>query len=221
MALGQYQQRRLFCTDKPSKPRKIKDENSSMKYWEQENSSPVVSGDGKDYYSLYQSSYEEHLSHIDAAGKASMVDVQEKSDTKRSAKACATVIVGNHVFNLIRENEIKKGDVLTVAQVAGIMGAKKTAELIPLCHPLALSKVDVSCQLKGEDSVYIECEAKCVNKTGVEMEALTGASIAALTVYDMCKAANKAIEITGIKLLEKNGGKSGLYKAEPKSDSTK
>merc|ERR1712223_2135919 len=113
-------------------------------------------------------------------------------------------------FRLIKADEIKKGDVLSVAKLAGIMGAKKTSDLIPLCHPLALTKIDVKCYLEEyESKIIVECQAQCISKTGVEMEALTGASVAALTIYDMCKAVNKAIVITDIHLVEKSGGKSG------------
>lgn len=168
------------------------------------------------YFKNYQNSYEEFsktLSHVNqSTGEACMVDVADKDVTLRKAKAKASVFVGHQVFQLIKVNNVQKGDVLSVAKLAGIMGAKKTADLIPLCHPLALSKVDVTCALNEyESKVDIYCEAKCISRTGVEMEALTGASIAALTVYDMCKAVNKAIVISDIHLLEKEGGKSGHY----------
>ena len=137
----------------------------------------------------------------------------DKDTTKRKATAKATISVGSETFRLIKANEIKKGDVLSVAKLAGIMGAKKTSDLIPLCHPLALTKIDVKCYLEEyESKIIVECQAQCISKTGVEMEALTGASVAALTIYDMCKAVNKAIVITDIHLVEKSGGKSGYYK---------
>ena len=171
-----------------------------------------------DYYSDYQKSYDDHaktLSHVDQSGKAEMVDIKDKEITVRKAKATASVFVGSHVFSLIKANNVQKGDVLSVAKIAGIMGAKKTPDLIPLCHPLALTKVHVECKMDDfESKIVIECEAKCLGRTGVEMEALTGASIAALTVYDMCKAVNKAIVISDIKLLEKSGGKSGDFNLE-------
>ena len=170
------------------------------------------------YYSEYKKSYEKHaesFSHVDASGQASMVDVKDKSVTFRKATATASVLVGTEVYNLIKANNIKKGDVLTVAKIAGIMGAKKTPDLIPLCHPLDLTQVDVQCRMdEYESKIVIECQAKCVGRTGVEMEALTGASIAALTVYDMCKAVNKGILISDVKLLAKSGGKSGNFVAE-------
>jgi molybdenum cofactor biosynthesis protein MoaC len=203
---------RLFVCDDKKGP------TTTMKYWEhQTNEDDGLQGQ-MDYYSQYKNSYEEHMqktfSHVDEAGKASMVDVGDKDVTKRSAKAMAFVFVGTEVFNMIKANNVAKGDVLSIAQIAGILGAKKTSDLIPLCHPLALTKVNVDCRLDEiESKVIIECEAKCISRTGVEMEALTGASIAALTVYDMCKAVNKAIVISDIRLIEKTGGKSGLYKA--------
>jgi len=167
------------------------------------------------YYSIYKETYDEHakkLSHLDDSGKASMVDITDKKETLRKAKAKASVLVGPEVFQLIKANHVKKGDVISVAEIAGIMGAKKTADLIPLCHPLALTKVRVECSLhEYESKVDIECEATCFSKTGVEMEALTGASVAALTVYDMCKAVNKAIIISEVRLVEKSGGKSGSF----------
>lgn len=139
----------------------------------------------------------------------------QKSATKRVATASARILLGPHVFSLVSENKIKKGDVLTVAQLAGIMGCKQTSNLIPLCHPLALSSVNVDLSLnKKEYAVDVLATATTVGPTGVEMEALTGASIAALTVYDMCKAASKEIEITGLKLLSKSGGKSGDWLME-------
>ena len=172
----------------------------------------------KNYYSEYKKSYEKHaesFSHVDASGQASMVDVKDKSVTFRKATATASVLVGTEVYNLIKANNIKKGDVLTVAKIAGIMGAKKTPDLIPLCHPLDLTQVDVHCRMdEYKSKIVIECQAKCVGRTGVEMEALTGASIAALTVYDMCKAVNKGILISDVKLLAKSGGKSGNFVAE-------
>lgn len=171
---------------------------------------------GFEYYNQYKNSYQDHaktFSHVDESGEATMVNVSDKETTKRKAVAKVSVSVGPEVFRLIKNNQIQKGDVLTVAKIAGIMGAKKTSDLIPLCHPLALTKVDVKCFLEEyESKVVVQCEAHCISKTGVEMEALTGASIAALTIYDMCKAVNKAITISDLHLLEKSGGKSGSYK---------
>lgn len=164
-----------------------------------------------DYYSDYKKSYEEHaktLSHINQSGKAVMVDIKDKNVTLRKAKATASVLVGSKVLGLIKANNVQKGDVLSVAKIAGIMGAKKTPDLIPLCHPLDLTKVHIECKMdEFESKIIVECEAKCLGRTGVEMEALTGASIAALTVYDMCKAVNKAIVISDVKCLKKVGVK--------------
>lgn len=138
-----------------------------------------------------------------------MVDVSNKKPTTREAIAEAQVILNSMAFQAVQNNNIKKGDVLTVAQIAGILGSKQTSNLIPLCHPLALTRVDVQCKLQPESSsIQIICIAKTVSTTGVEMEALTGATIAALTIYDMCKAIDKTIVIQNIRLLKKTGGKS-------------
>lgn len=150
-----------------------------------------------------------HLTHIDEKGKARMVDVDSKNSSKRFASAKATVYVGPEILNLIRSNEIKKGDVLSVAQLAGIISAKRTAEFIPLCHNIPLSSVDVCAEIDATTSeILIVSKVKCEGKTGVEMEALVAASIAALTVYDMCKAVSHDIIIKEIKLMEKSGGKN-------------
>lgn len=150
------------------------------------------------------------LTHLDESGRARMVDVSAKDDTERIAVAKGEVVMKPETLALIRAGSIKKGDVLTVAQVAGIMAAKKTSELIPLCHPLPLTKVDVELALDETlPGVQITAIAKTVGKTGVEMEALTAVSVAALTVYDMAKAAEKTMKIQNIRLVEKHGGKSG------------
>ena len=150
------------------------------------------------------------LTHVDETGRARMVDVGAKDDTERIAIARGEIVMKPETLALIRAGSIKKGDVLTVAQVAGIMAAKKTSELIPLCHPLALTKVDVDLALdESLPGVQITATAKTVGKTGVEMEALTAVSVAALTVYDMAKAAEKTMKIQNIRLVEKHGGKSG------------
>ena len=155
------------------------------------------------------------LSHINSEGKAEMVDVSSKEDTVRTAEASAEVFVSEEVFTKIKNNEIAKGDVLAIAKFAGIQAAKKTSELIPLCHNIQISKVNVDLKLNDRDqSVEIRSFAKTVAKTGIEMEALTAASVAALTVYDMCKALDKSIKISNIRLLSKSGGKSGNYKAQ-------
>lgn len=151
------------------------------------------------------------FSHINEEGRARMVDVTDKEITCREAVAEATVLVNEATMNAILTGGIKKGDVLAVAQVAGIMAAKKTADIIPMCHPLALSAVDISFT-HTETSLHIRSTVRCKGSTGVEMEALTAASTAALTVYDMCKAIQRDIEITDIRLLYKSGGKSGEFR---------
>ena len=150
------------------------------------------------------------LTHLDEAGKAQMVDVSAKPDTERIAIAQGEIVMKKSTLKLIRAGEIKKGDVLTLAQVAGIMAAKRTSELIPLCHPLQLTKVDVECSPDdGLPGVRITALVKTTGKTGVEMEALTAVSLAALTIYDMTKAAEKTMRIQNIRLVEKHGGRSG------------
>ncbi|MCD4736309.1 MAG: cyclic pyranopterin monophosphate synthase MoaC [Bacteroidales bacterium] len=142
------------------------------------------------------------LSHTDDQGKLKMVDVAHKPDQIRLAIAEGKIILKTETLALIRENKIKKGDVLTTARVAGIQGGKKNSDLIPLCHPLPITSIDVDTIIET-NGVKITSKAQCVGKTGVEMEALTAVSIALLTVYDMCKAVDKEMEITGIRLLEK------------------
>ncbi len=144
-----------------------------------------------------------------------MVDVGAKSDTERVAIAKGEIVMKPETLDLIRAGSIKKGDVLTIAQVAGIMAAKKTSELIPLCHPIALTKVDVELELDAVlPGVLICATARTIGKTGVEMEALTAVSVAALTIYDMAKAVEKTMKIQNIRLVEKHGGKSGDIKNE-------
>lgn len=150
------------------------------------------------------------FSHINEQGRAKMVDVTEKDATFRRAVAAGTVKVAPATMQLIQSGGIKKGDVLAVAQIAGIMAAKKTPDLIPMCHPLPLSSVDIRFKC-SETQISIEAEVKCKGVTGVEMEALTAVSVAALTIYDMCKAVQRDIEIGNIRLLFKEGGKSGVY----------
>lgn len=152
------------------------------------------------------------LSHYDADGAARMVDVGGKPATRRRAVAEAFVRLSREVIEKLPENP--KGDPLEIARIAGIQGAKKTAELIPLCHPLPLTYADVEIRLR-EDGVEIRASAETEARTGVEMEALTAAATAALTVYDMCKALDKSIEITGLRLLEKTGGTSGDFRRNP------
>jgi len=153
------------------------------------------------------------FTHFNEEGRAKMVDVGNKPETVRTARAGARVLVSEETFSLIKSGGIKKGDVLTVAQVAGIMGAKRTSELIPMCHPVAVSGIDLHLALNEEKhAVEIEAEVSCSGRTGVEMEALTAVSTAALTVYDMCKAVQRDILITDIRLLEKSGGVHGDYR---------
>jgi cyclic pyranopterin phosphate synthase len=154
------------------------------------------------------------LTHLDAAGKARMVDVSDKDVTQRTAVAKGSIRMAPATLALIREGGFKKGDVLSIARLAGIMGAKRTSELIPLCHPLALSSVavDLAVSSKG-DGLDITATCKIEAKTGVEMEALTAVAVAALTVYDMCKAVDRGMVIGEIRLAQKSGGKSGLYEA--------
>ncbi|MEC9266273.1 cyclic pyranopterin monophosphate synthase MoaC [Pacificispira sp.] len=156
------------------------------------------------------------LTHFDAQGNAVMVDVSAKDETERSATARGLVRMSPETVATIRDGKVKKGDPLTVAQLAGIMGAKKTPDLIPLCHPLSLSSVKVFLTLnEADNAVEIEATVKLKGRTGVEMEALTAVSVAALTVYDMVKAVDKAMHITDIHLVHKAGGKSGEYRAAP------
>lgn len=146
-----------------------------------------------------------------------MVDVSEKDITTRIAKATATVTVNPDTFSLIKEGKMKKGDVLAVAQVAGIMGAKRTPDIIPMCHPIQITNVDIAFELNDKDcTIKIVSTAKCDGKTGIEMEAMSAVSIAALTIYDMCKAVQRDIRISDIYLLEKDGGKSGHYQFNEK-----
>ena len=155
------------------------------------------------------------LTHIDDDGNAVMVDVSRKAVTERTATARATILMNPETLARIEDGGIKKGDVLGVAQLAGIMGAKRTPDLIPLCHPLLLSKVTVSLQPDVDRSaIDIEATCKLSGQTGVEMEALTACSVAALTVYDMCKAMDRGMRITDIRLVHKAGGNSGDFHAE-------
>ncbi|GGJ82589.1 cyclic pyranopterin monophosphate synthase MoaC [Pseudomonas matsuisoli] len=154
------------------------------------------------------------LTHLDAQGRANMVDVTEKEITHREAVALAKVRMLPATLRMIAEGEHPKGDVFAVARIAGIQAAKKTSDLIPLCHPLMLTSVKVELSSEGEDTVRIEARCKLSGQTGVEMEALTAASVAALTLYDMCKAVDRGMVIEQIQLLEKHGGKSGHFVAE-------
>lgn len=152
------------------------------------------------------------LSHFDEQGKIKMVDISGKETTARRAVASAKVLLNTETIKILRADENPKGNPLEIARIAGIMAAKKTAELIPLCHQINLSKVDVRIEI-GDDGVRLEAEAKTASQTGVEMEALTAVSVAALTIYDMCKAVQKDIQITEIQLESKTGGKSDYEKS--------
>jgi cyclic pyranopterin phosphate synthase len=155
------------------------------------------------------------LTHFDTAGNAVMVDVGDKALSERTATATGRVVMAAETLRLIAERGFAKGDVLSVAQLAGIMGAKRTPELIPLCHPLPLTSVKVELRPVPEDSaVEISATCKVSGRTGVEMEALTAVAVAALTVYDMCKAVDRAMRITDLRLLHKAGGRSGEFRAE-------
>lgn len=153
------------------------------------------------------------FTHFDEQGRAKMVNVGEKDETARTAVAAGRVLVNDETFALIKSGGVKKGDVLTVAQVAGIMGAKRTAELIPMCHPIAINSVELTLSLdEGRKSVEIRASVACEGRTGVEMEALTAVSTAALTVYDMCKAVQRDMVIADIRLISKSGGIHGDFK---------
>jgi cyclic pyranopterin phosphate synthase len=155
------------------------------------------------------------LTHLDAAGAANMVDVSDKAATTRTARAVGTVVMLPETLALIREGDAKKGDVIGTARLAGIMAAKRTHELIPLCHPLLISKVRVDCEVDDTlPGLTVTAEVKVLGPTGVEMEALTAVSVACLTIYDMVKAADRGMRIEGIRLLAKDGGRSGAYRAE-------
>jgi cyclic pyranopterin phosphate synthase len=152
------------------------------------------------------------LSHVDASGRARMVDVGEKAETARVAIAEGTIVMTRDAFEQVRRNRGPKGDVLATAELAGTMGAKRTADLIPLCHPVALDLVEVSAELDaGLPGVRVRASAKATGRTGVEMEALTAVAVALLTVYDMVKAVDRGMELGAIRLLEKSGGKSGSW----------
>lgn len=163
---------------------------------------------------------EKKLTHFDQSGKAAMVDISNKEDTQREAVARGSIRVNADVFRAIQAGTAEKGDVLGAARIAGIMAAKRTSDLIPLCHTLMLTKVSVDFELAQEDlRVDALCTARTTGKTGVEMEALTGVSVALLTIYDMCKAMDKGMEMTGIRLEQKSGGKSGTYTRGKAGDS--
>ena len=155
------------------------------------------------------------LTHFDAEGQAHMVDVGEKSDTRRQARAAGSIFMRPETLQLIQSGTAKKGDVLGIARIAAIQGAKRTADLIPLCHPIALTRVAVEFDIDAaRNAVHCLATAECFGRTGVEMEALTAASVGLLTIYDMCKAVDRGMRIESVRLLEKLGGKSGHWLAE-------
>jgi len=158
----------------------------------------------------------ENLSHVNRRGEANMVDVGDKAITQRTARAEGSIYMGQPTLAAVSANQVKKGEVLAVARVAGIQAAKRCAELIPLCHPLALSKVEVTFSF-AQDHIRIEAFCKVSGQTGVEMEALCAVSTAALTIYDMCKALDKEMRVEGIRLLEKHGGRSGSWQVQTES----
>jgi len=155
----------------------------------------------------------DRFTHFDADGRAAMVDVAAKDETDRIAIARARIVMAPATLEKIRAGGMGKGDVLGIARIAGIMGAKRTSDLIPLCHPLMLTKVSVEFTLEPPDTVEIEATARTLGRTGVEMEALTACSVAALTIYDMCKAVDRGMRIEGMRLVHKSGGKSGSWTA--------
>lgn len=162
-------------------------------------------------------SVSDHLTHLDSTGKASMVDVGAKPETAREASVTSFVSMEKATLELIREAKAKKGDVIATARIAGIMAAKKTSDLIPLCHPIAIDSVKLDFELVDEDErcgVAISATARTTGKTGIEMEALTAASVAGLTIYDMCKAVDRGMIIGDIQLEHKSGGASGSYRRE-------
>ena len=155
--------------------------------------------------------------HIEENGRAVMVDVSGKEETEREAEAVGKILVSREVFDAVKRGTVGKGDVLGVAQTAGIMAAKRTFELIPMCHILPITGCKITFEMQPEEcAIYCYCKVKIHGKTGVEMEALTGVSTALLTIYDMCKALDKSMEISGIYLLHKTGGKSGDFRNEKK-----
>lgn len=152
------------------------------------------------------------LTHFDEKGNAIMVDVSDKKETERIAIASGKILINDEILNAILNDSIEKGDVLGVARVAGIMAVKKTSDLIPMCHPLMITKCSIDFEVNEEEKfIEVICTTKLKGKTGVEMEALTGATVALLTIYDMCKAIDKSMEITDVHLVRKSGGKSGDF----------
>ena len=153
------------------------------------------------------------LTHLDGQGEARMVDVGEKAETRRTAEAAATLVMQPETLQKIKSAALKKGDALAAARIAGIMAAKRTFELIPLCHNIPIESVEIDFTDNGENELYIRSRLACSYKTGIEMEALTAVSVAALTVYDMCKAIDRAMTVKDIRLVKKTGGKTDFYHA--------
>lgn len=188
-------------------------QKEQFKYWEiQPENKPDFDLNPLDTVSTTSQRDTTSLTHVDADGSLKMVDVGDKTDTSRVAIATGLIILGKQAFMLVKENKIKKGDVMTVAKIAGVAAAKRTSDLIPLCHNILLTKVDIELELQDENfSVRVTALVKTHGKTGVEMEAITAVAMAMITVYDMCKAVSKDMIITDIKLIHKSGGKSGVY----------
>jgi cyclic pyranopterin monophosphate synthase len=174
-----------------------------------------LAGDARDH----KGGKEKSLTHLDEKGRARMVDVSAKEITERTAVAHASIKMKPATLELIRSAGIEKGDVMGTAQVAGIMAAKRTSELIPMCHPIAITSVDMDFQIdEGNSTITAVVTAKTTDRTGIEMEALTGAAVAALTIYDMCKAVDRSMTITGVQLVKKTGGRSGTYTCAEEQD---
>lgn len=171
----------------------------------------VVMAAGGEYHARAMAGRKKRLTHVDARGRARMVDIGDKAVTRRIAVAGAQVLMRPATLRMITSGTNPKGDVLATARLAGVMAAKRTAALIPLCHPLLLSHVDIELTPRTRGRLDIVASVRLDGRTGAEMEALVGASVAALTVYDMCKAVDRGMEITAVRLLEKSGGKSGTY----------
>lgn len=168
----------------------------------------------REYIDIHKQT-QEQLTHINPQGRAQMVDVSEKKKTHREAIACGAIYMKRNTLERIEQGELYKGDVLAVAQVGGIMGAKKTSDIIPMCHPIFMSGCDITFQLDYENNkINITATAKTIGETGIEMEALTAVTVAALTIYDMCKAIDKTMTISEVRLLRKIGGKSGEFNFE-------
>ena len=156
------------------------------------------------------------LNHLDEHGNAHMVDISGKSVTDRKAVASGRIVMQAETLKMISEGNLPKGDVFAVSRIAGIMAAKRTSEIIPLCHPIPLSAIDISIEADGESEIIVEARVKTTGQTGAEMEALTAVSVAALAIYDMCKAVDRSMEIKSIRLESKSGGKSGTYLRQEK-----